>query len=163
MSAAVFLRPGKQLHVPESLIAFLFFAFGALAVFFDMASVPAFSSVRIVFGTALAALVLFSVSGLGWVLLPVGLFVFGIYAQQAVMGWYQSAASSPRPEWGTMAFPTLLVPSILLASSHSLCASSAFMVVFHRGSPTARTLFFREVKLTVFFVTIALLSVFLFY
>lgn len=162
MSAAVFLRSGQAFRIPERVVSFLFFTLGALAAYFDLIHFPAISSARLSLGLLFAALLLLSASGLGWIILPMGLFAFGVYAQQSVLSWSDRASFLPNAEMAPVIFGSLLVPLVLLASTHSLSASAAFCTAFRRASPTARSDFYRELSATLFYTLFGLLTVFYF-
>ena len=159
MSAAVFLRSGQAIRIPERVISFLFFALGALAAFYGLISFPALASARLSLGLLFAALMLLSASGLGWIILPMGLFAFGVYAQQSVLSWTDRAYILAKAETAPVIFGSLLVPLVLLASTHSLSASAAFCTAFRRASPTARSDFSRELPATLFYSLFGLLTV----
>ncbi|MBR3474272.1 MAG: hypothetical protein IKH34_04310 [Oscillospiraceae bacterium] len=162
MSAAVFLRSGRSIRIPERLVSFVFFAFGALAAFYGLLSLPPLAASRLTFVLFFAVLLLLSASGLGWIVLPIGLFAFGVYAQQAVMDWYQAFALLPTSGIASLSFLSALVLLVLLAATHGLCASAAFCSAFRRASPTARTEFFQEFTAVLFYALLGLLTVFYF-
>ena len=50
MSAAVFIRPGKAVILPERLVIFVFVSWGALTAAFDLIQVPQMLSLRLLTG-----------------------------------------------------------------------------------------------------------------
>lgn len=162
MSAAVFLRSGRPLRVPERVVCFVFFAMGALAAFYGLLSFPSLGPARMMLGLFFAVLLLLSASGLGWIVLPICLFAFGVYAQQAVLAWYGSLAAGSAGDPAPLVFISVLVIPVLLASTHGLRASAAFCTAFRRASPTARTDFYREISAALLDALLGLLTVFYF-
>lgn len=162
MSAAVFLRSGKPISVPERLVSFAFFSFGSLAAFYGAVSFPGLVSTRLCLGLFFAALLILSASALGWILLPIGLFVFGVYAQQTVLAWYDSLTAFPASDLKPLAFVSVLVLAVFLAFTHGLRASSACFTAFRRASPTARSDFYHEITAALFYALFGLLTVFYF-
>ena len=64
MSAAVFIRSDRSLRLPEGLVLFLFFGWGAAAAGLELFDAPALPGQRLLYSLFLLAVLLFAASDL---------------------------------------------------------------------------------------------------
>lgn len=161
MSAAVFIRSDRQKALSERLVIFVFLVWGALSAAFGIFSLPRSLSARLFFGALLGAMLLFSASGFGWLLIPPEMLLFGNWFQALVLELYASIT----PLWaspGPLVYASLLFLSVFLAAAYGLGASTALHSALFRGSLSARSRFQQQLAASALCSLVALADVFYF-
>ena len=162
MSAAVFIRPGRAVILPERLVIFVFVSWGALTAAFDLIQVPQMLSPRLVTGILLGSMLLFSASGFGWLLIPLEMLAFGNAFQGRVLAYYASASHPFFARSTGFFFASTLFLSVFLAAAYGLGASSALRDALVRGSPSARSRYQQKLSAAALCSVVSLASVFYF-
>ena len=111
----------------------------------------------------MAGVLLFSASLLGAYLLPLAAMLLGAFTEQTVMGTAALWRSEHMLDLPTFAPGLILVPIFFLAAVHGMAVTSAVQGAMQRGSPTARTVFHRELAAVFVFVLMAFAAIFFFY
>lgn len=162
MNDAVFTGGGRAISLPEGLVVFGFFTWGAVTALFTTAAYPEQLTERMVLCLLLLSLPLLGSSGFGWLLLPLEMLAFGLYSESAVLRWLQLGGEGVLPRLTPLVFRIFLTPVVLLAGMYALGASGAVRAAVHRSSPSARNEYQRRLCLTAFFTLLGLAGVFYF-
>ena len=162
MNDAVFAGGRRAISLPEGLVVFGFFAWGAMIAAFTTASLPQLLPERSLLSLLLLSLPLLGSSGFGWLLLPLEMLGFGLYSESAVLRWLQHGGEDGLLQLMPLAFRFFLTPVVLLACMYALGASGAVCAAVQRASPSARGEYQRRLCLTIFFTLLGLAGVFYF-
>ncbi len=162
MSAAVFIRSDRSWRLPEGLVLFLFFAWGAAAAGLELFDPPALPEQRLQYSLFLLAMLLFAASGFGWLGLPMEMLAFGFLLQRAVLEWYASLTLPRLPPARPLVFASLLILTMFQAATHGLCASSALRLALFRASPSARSRYQKELSRAAIYALFGFAAVFYF-
>ena len=162
MSAAVFVRSGRNSFVSERILMLFAFSSGAMLAAWDLVPSPALPPLRILSGLFLAVILFLAASGFGLLLLPVGMLLFGTASERAVLSLYAATEGKLFLEPLQIAIITLLVPPVFLACLHGFCAASSLRTALFRASPSAKSRYQSELLATAFFALVSLAVVFYF-
>lgn len=162
MNDALFTDERRTRSVPERLVVFGFFTWGALIAAFLPVSLPQLPPERMLLSLLLLSLPMFGSSGFGWLLLPIAMLAFGLYSETNVLQWYLGRGESALIQFSPLIFRLLLTPAVLLAGIYALSASGALRAAVQRASPSAKNEYQRSLCLAVFFALLGLSCVFYF-
>lgn len=152
-----------QPSVSDLMVLFLAFVTGACAACFGARLIPAISSPRIYWSVLLSAVMIFSVSMVGSVLLPVCTVFCGVFAEQGAMSWMEAVDSGSFGPFDLLMSSLVLVSLFFMISAHGMTVSFAMQTAAQRGSPTARETYRKEFQLVILLWIAALAAVFYFY
>ncbi len=162
MSAAVFVRShGKDFSL-ERIVIFLSFTCGAAFAVLDLITVPPLPPLRMLFGLFLGCVLFLAASGFGLLLLPAGMFLFGHFSERAILSLNIFQNGNVLQEPHTLILSTILVPLVIMAAFHGLCASSSLRKALFRASPTARSLYQSELASAALYSLFSLAIIFYF-
>lgn len=162
MNDAVFAGKRRAISLPEGLVVFGFFAWGAVAAAFAPLPLPQLPAERMLLSLLLLSLPLLGSSGFGWLLLPLEMLGFGHYSETAVLCWFPVRGAETLPQLSPLLFRLFVTPVTLLAGVYALCASGALRAAVQRASPSARGEYQQALCLTAFFALLGLAGVFYF-
>ncbi len=155
--------PKSLIAVPDSLLIFAFFSCGALAAAFGLFLLPELLPPRQFLALLMLALLLFSLSVLGWLLIPLCSFFLGVFLEQAALNAYEAVLLPSHFPLRSILSGLVLIPAFFLASAHGLCVSSALQSLFSRGSPSVKTAFIQEVLCVTSASLLGFSSIFYYY
>lgn len=147
----------------DQIVIFAFFLAGTAAAFFGSELVPSVTHPRLFLSGLMITVLLLSASTVGCVLLPLCALLMGCFAEQSaglgVASWFSDGQLQLR----LMLSAAVLIPVFFMASVHGMTVSAALQMTLQRGSPTARTVFHRELSLVALFILLAFAVIFYFY
>ena len=146
--------------VSDRLLIFVFFLAGGAAAFFLPFLNFAPLRERVVLGGMLTATLLFSVSVLGGVLLPVFALCFGACTERAAMAFSASGGSA---QLRILLCSLVLTPILFLVLLHGLSISGSIQAAVRGGNPTARTDYRRELGSQLACALVGFAAIFYFY
>lgn len=159
MNDALFTDERRIKSIPERLVVFGFFAWGAMIAALLPVSLPQLPPERVLFSLLLFALPMLGSSGFGWLLLPLAMLAFGLYSETAVLQWYLGRAEGALLPLSSLAYRLFLTPAVLLAGIYSLSASGALRAALQKASPSAKNEYQRNLCLAAFFALLGLCAV----
>ncbi len=160
--------PLKQDHfgsipVQESLLMTLFFLAGAFFCSRGLLSPPEISSPRLFLCLLLAAILLFSSSSFGWLLLPLCLFLYGLFTERSAILWIRRLSLGSPPDLLSLASDMLLVPAFLVLGSLGFSVASSLHDVLVFSTVTKRELCFRSLCMLLLLGLLCFALICLFY
>ena len=162
MNDALFTDRKRSGSVPECLVIFGFFAWGAAIAAFFPACAPGLPPERLLLSLLLFSLPVLGSSGFGWLLLPLEMLAFGVYSETSVLQWLSGNSKSDLPRLLPVIFRVLLTPAVLLAGIYALSASGALRAAVQKASPSAKGEYQKALCLTMFFALLGLSCVYYF-
>lgn len=163
MSAVWKRAPQSAIPLADVLLVFAFFVLGVTAAFFTTIPFPGQAYFRLFLCGLLGGIVLFSVSAWGTVLLPLFAMAAGAFSEHSAMLSVLYETGGRSVDWRMLVCNAVLVPIVFLCTSHGMTVSSALNTAMERGSPTARTVFHRELFLVLIFSLVGFACVFYFF
>ena len=161
MSVAWKRAPQSAIPTTDALLIFAFFVVGSLAAFFASVKLPGQACPRQVYSVLLGGVYLLSVSAWGNTLIPLFSMACGVFTEQKTM--LSVFVGQQTVDWGALLCSAVLVPVFFLCTAHGMAVSSALSAALERGSPTARSVFHRELALVSIFTLAGFACVFYFF
>ena len=161
-------RARKRLYRNQSLLSdrlvlAFFFAAGAAVAFFGASILPSILRPRLFWSLLMGAVLLFSVSMAGAVLLPFSALLCGVFAEQSAMTWAEAMERGLPRGFRDPICAFVLVSFFFLAAVHGMAVSTSIQTAALRGSPTAREAYRQEIPLVFLFGVAALAAAFYFF
>ena len=163
MSSKFFDASGDAISASDRLLILLYFGIGASAALFGLLPLPDIQSPRLLLCALFGAVILFSSSSFGWLLLPICVFFFGFYAQKETMGFLKSFSGLGVEEIRQVICSMILLPAFFLTGTHGLCVSAALQNALGSSGPTAREVYQKEFCCVLLSALVGLAAVFYFY
>lgn len=149
--------------VSDRLVITFFFAAGAALAFFGASAFPSIEKPRLFWSALMTAVLLFSISMAGGVLLPLCSLSCGAFVEQGALNWIAEMDQEVSCGFRVPVSGIVLVSVFFLAAVHGLTVSAAIQTAAQRGSPTAREIYRQELPLVFLFALAALAAAFYFY